>query len=173
VRAPAVVAVLAAAGLALAQAPRRIPPVDEAQRDLGFAAFRARLMRAAAERDLPHLLEVTDARLRPSSPWVSSLFPDDYDPNDFQVVLGPAVRLRASPGFTGQVVASLDYDIVEILEAAAPDAGAAAGQWALVQTAAGQQGWVARAQLRSAAGMRACFAHRDGAWKMVSFIGGN
>ena len=94
-------------------------------------------------------------------PYVGVQFPADLDRTKHQVVLNPDVRLRATQSTTGRVVATLAYDIVEVLERGP--------EWTKVRTVAGAEGYVPIAYLYSPAGYRACFAkNAEGAWQIQS-----
>jgi hypothetical protein len=68
---------LFAAGGSLQAQEARVLPVDEAARDAGFFAFRARLQRAIAERDTTALLAVVHPEIKLS-------FGDDYGIESFR-----------------------------------------------------------------------------------------
>lgn len=93
-------------------------------------------------------------------PYVSVQFPPDLDRTKHQVILNPDVKLRATPSATGSVVATLAYEIVEVLERE---------EWTKVRTVAGKEGYVPIAYLYSPGGYRACFAkNAEGAWLLQS-----
>jgi len=94
-------------------------------------------------------------------PYVGVQFPPDLDRSKHQVILNFDTRLRATQSNTGKVVATLAYDIVEVLERGQ--------EWTKVRTVAGAEGYVPIAYLYSPAGYRACFAKNpEGAWKIQS-----
>jgi len=94
-------------------------------------------------------------------PYVGVQFPPDIDRSKHQVVLNPDVRLRATQSTTGRVVATLAYDIVEVLERGP--------EWTRVRTVAGAEGYVPIAYLYSPAGYRACFSkNAEGSWQIQS-----
>ena len=94
-------------------------------------------------------------------PYVSVQFPKDLDRSKYQVVLNPDVRLRAAQSATGHVVATLAYDVVEVLERGP--------EWTKVRTVAGAEGYVPIAYLYSPAGYRACFSKSpEGSWRLQS-----
>jgi hypothetical protein len=94
-------------------------------------------------------------------PYVSVLFPKDLDRSKHQVILNFDTRLRATPSASGKVVATLAYDVVEVLERGP--------EWTKVRTVAGAEGYVQIAYLYSPAGYRACFSKSpEGTWQMQS-----
>ncbi len=99
------------------------------------------------------------------SPYVSVQFPADLDRSKHHVILNPDVRLRATKSTTGPVVATLTYEIVEVLERGP--------EWTKVRTVAGAEGYVPIAYLYSPAGYRACFSKTpEGAWQIQSLAVG-
>jgi hypothetical protein len=71
------------------------------------------------------------------------------------------VKLRAAPSTSGKVLATLAYDIVEVLERAP--------EWTKVRTVAGVEGYIQIAYLYSPAGYRACFSkNAEGTWQVQS-----
>lgn len=94
-------------------------------------------------------------------PYVGTLFPKDLDRSKHQVALNFDVKLRATKSTTGAVVATLAYDVVEVLERGP--------EWTKVRTIAGAEGYVPIAYLYSPAGYRACFSKSaEGAWQIQS-----
>jgi hypothetical protein len=95
-------------------------------------------------------------------PYVGVQFPKDLDRSKHHVVLNPDVRLRATASATGQVVATLAYEIVEVLERAP--------EWTKVRTVAGAVGYIPIAYLYSPAGYSACFSKipDGGTWQIQS-----
>ncbi|MEO5926122.1 MAG: SH3 domain-containing protein [Bryobacteraceae bacterium] len=99
------------------------------------------------------------------APYVSVQFPKDLDRSKHQVVLNFDTRLRATPSTTGKVIATLAYEIVEVLERNP--------EWTKVRTVAGQEGYVQIAYLYSPAGYRACFSKNpEGAWRIQALAVG-
>jgi hypothetical protein len=94
-------------------------------------------------------------------PYVSVLFPKDLDRSKHHVALNFDTRLRATPSATGKVVATLAYEIVEVLERQP--------EWTKVRTVSGQEGYIQIAYLYSPAGYRACFSKSaEGKWQIQS-----
>jgi hypothetical protein len=94
-------------------------------------------------------------------PYVSVQFPKELDRSKHQVALNFDVKLRATKSATGPVVATLAYDVVEVLERGP--------EWTKVRTIAGAEGYVPIAYLYSPAGYRACFKkNAEGTWQMQS-----
>jgi hypothetical protein len=93
------------------------------------------------------------------APYVSALYPKDVPRANHQVILDPNVKLRAEASDKAAVVATLSYEIVEVVKGDF--------QWPRVRTVAGKEGYVPLAYLYSPNAYYACFA-RDpaGAWKL-------
>lgn len=95
------------------------------------------------------------------APYVSVQFPADLDRSKHQVVLNPNVKVRETGSATSKVVATLSYEIVQVL-----DRGP---EWTKVRTQAGVDGYIPIAYLYSPAGYRACIGKgADGAWQVQS-----
>ncbi len=94
-------------------------------------------------------------------PYVSVQFPKDLDRSKHQVILNFDTRLRDSKATTGKVVATLAYDVVEVLERGP--------EWTKVRTIAGAEGYVQTPYLYSPSGYAACFSkNAEGAWQIQS-----
>ena len=94
-------------------------------------------------------------------PYVSVQFPKDLDRSKHQVVLNFDTKLRATASPTGKVLATLKYEIVEVLERQP--------EWTKVRTVAGTEGYIQIAYLYSPAGYRACFSKSpEGTWQIQS-----
>ncbi len=77
------------------------------------------------------------------------------------MVLNPDVKMRAAKATTAPLVATLAYDVVEVLERGP--------EWTKVRTIAGAEGYVQIAYLYSPAGYRVCFKkNAEGTWQMQS-----
>jgi hypothetical protein len=71
------------------------------------------------------------------------------------------VRLRETQSNSGKAIATLAYDIVEVLERGP--------EWTKVRTVAGAEGYVPIAYLYSPAAYKACFAKTPGGtWQIQS-----
>lgn len=94
------------------------------------------------------------------APYVSAQFPSDLDRSKHQVVLNPNVKVRETNSATSKAVATVSYEIVQVLER---------GEWTKIRTQSGVEGYIPIAYLYSPAGYRACFAkNAEGAWQVQS-----
>lgn len=169
---------------------RRIPPGDETSTDAAFAAFLAKLRRAAAGRDLkalrqlsaedlpiepedlPELVKIIDmgaARFDKgfSLPYVHGKFPEDLDPYEHAIVVDPKAVLRSKPSASAAVAAPLDHDIVKVPEWKPNQS------WQWVHRLDGVKGYVADAQLRTLGDHHAYCEKRKGVWRLIAFDQGD
>ncbi len=95
------------------------------------------------------------------APYVSAQFPSDLDRSKHQVVLNPNVKVRETNSATAKVVATLSYEIVQVLERGP--------EWTKVRTQSGIDGYIPIAYLYSPAGYRACLGkNAEGVWQVQS-----
>lgn len=95
------------------------------------------------------------------APYVSAQFPSDLDRSKHQVVLNPNVKVHEANTTTSKVVATLSYEIVQVLERGP--------EWTKVRTQAGIDGYIPIAYLYSPAGYRACLGkNAEGMWQVQS-----
>ena len=88
-------------------------------------------------------------------------FPADLDRSKHQVVLNPNLKVREDKSATSKVVATISYEIVQVL-----DRGA---EWTKVRLQSGVEGYIQIAYLYSPAGYRACFSKDvEGLWHLQS-----
>lgn len=97
-------------------------------------------------------------------PYVGIEFPKDLDPSNHQVVLNPNVKLRETPSQSGRVLATLSYNIVEVIER---------DTWMKVKTESGLTGYMESAYIYSPAAYRMCLAKdSSGMWRIASLKAG-
>ncbi|MEO8096369.1 MAG: SH3 domain-containing protein [Acidobacteriota bacterium] len=98
------------------------------------------------------------------APYVGVMFPPDLDASKHQVILNPNISLRAEASANSRALATVSYEIVEVLER---------GEWTKIKTQAGVTGFIPIAYLYSPAGYRACFAKNPaGDWRIQSLAAG-
>jgi len=109
------------------------------------------------------------------APYVYSKFPSALNAFEYEVIISKSAAVRVRPSATAPIIETLSYDIVEVdYDHSVRDAGGRANyKWLKVTTPSGQTGYLARADLRSRIGYRACFEKLDGAWKMVVLVAGD
>ncbi len=97
-------------------------------------------------------------------PYVGMLFPADLDRSKYQVVLNPDLKLRETASSTGRVLATLSYNIVEVLQR---------DLWMKIKTDSGLVGYVPAAYVYSPAAYGMCVAKNEsGIWQIVSLKAG-
>ncbi|HQO39405.1 MAG TPA: SH3 domain-containing protein [Spirochaetota bacterium] len=111
-------------------------------------------------------------------PYVFEKFPgDQYDSYSYAAVTAKKVNLRKTPSVKGKVLASLDYEIVKIIEATHEKrkvrVGGKSGSWIKVQTSSGTRGYIFDYYLHSPIGYRAIFKKNTGTWLLTHFITGD
>ncbi|NUQ25012.1 MAG: SH3 domain-containing protein [Saprospiraceae bacterium] len=110
------------------------------------------------------------------APYVFGTFPEQYDSYTYGAVTGSGVRLRAEPNLTSEIVKTISYDIVEILETSeAPDTLAGrAHPWYKVKMADKKEGYIYGQFLGLSVGYRAMFARKGPQeWKMTVLVAGD
>lgn len=81
------------------------------------------------------------------------------------------VNVRSRPATGAAVVGALSSEAVRVLDWQ-PLPGAGGRTWIKVRTPSGRTGYVVEGFVTSFVPERLCFAERDGAWKIVGYIGG-
>jgi hypothetical protein len=98
-------------------------------------------------------------------PYFYHTWPEKYDGLSYGVVTGARVALRSAPKASASTLATLDWDIVKIL-----DRG---GDWVKIQTSKKQAGWVRRDEIHSPGWRRAGFKRIGGEWKLAVYVEGD
>jgi hypothetical protein len=101
--------------------------------------------------------------------WAPSMFMSGEidDPFGTALAIRPGAPLHAAPDAGSARLASLDWDLVSVIEWNGED------PWQRVRTADGREGYVRSADLRSPVDYRAGFRRIDGSWRMSTFIAGD
>lgn len=107
------------------------------------------------------------------APYSFNSFPDDLDAFSYSVIFGNNVNLRSKADVNSPVVASLSYNIVEILNSINSKENAEKFSWYEVKTLGGKTGFVSADFVRSPIDYRAGFEKVNGKWKMTVFIAGD
>ena len=107
------------------------------------------------------------------APYSFRMFPDDLDAFDYSVIFGSNVNLRSAADANSPVVASLSYNIVQIVESVIAKEDAKKIGWYQVKTLGGHSGFVKEEFVRSAIDYRAGFKKKNGKWKMIFFLAGD
>lgn len=107
------------------------------------------------------------------APYIYSSFPGDLDAFSYSVITGNKVNLRSKADANAPVLASLSYNIVEILGSVKDKKDKKKAAWYEVKTLGGKRGFVKAEFVRSPIDYRAGFEKKGGKWKMTAFIAGD
>ncbi len=110
------------------------------------------------------------------APYVSSCWPEGYEPMDHGLIAGAGVRLRADPGLNTQVVTTLSHDVVVYIERTAvfDVIGGEEHPWIKVKTLDGKEGFVYGKFYATPIGQRLIFQpNEEGEWKMTAMLAGD
>lgn len=100
-------------------------------------------------------------------PWYFDQPAKGVDPFTGMIVTGEDVPLRSTPEERGDTLTTLSWDIVEI-SAVKPDE-----PFQKVETAGGDEGYIATDKLRSLLDYRLLAVSRNGSWRIVSLVAGD
>jgi len=140
--------------------------------DDGIATLRAKLRdpQDSVWADLATALALGGAFQSPDSftaPYVFAAWPERFDSFECSAVIGERVRVRASAKPDSAVIATVSYDIVQVL----PDQQDAAAT--PVRLPSGVRGFVASQFVRSPIDYRAIFQRTNGQWRLRAFVAGD
>ncbi len=108
------------------------------------------------------------------APYVFSEFPEDIDPFQHAAVVDKDVKVYAEPSTQAEVLGTLTYSIVRILERHFESEQAQRPVWMKVETFSGNSGYVPAEKVRSPIDYRGSWVKTDdGKWKMVFFVAGD
>ncbi len=107
------------------------------------------------------------------APYAFHRFPEDLDASSHGVIFGSNVNLRSKADTNSPVVASLSYNIVEILEPITDRKNTEKITWYEVKTLGGKRGFVKAEFVRTQFDYRAGFEKENGKWKMTFFLAGD
>jgi hypothetical protein len=101
------------------------------------------------------------------APYVYALFPKEFDPASYFVVVRPKAKLYERPAPMSPVIETLHWDIVEYLEG-----DLRLVDWHNVKTASGREGFVRETDVRSSLDYRTIFQKQNGRWVITAFVDG-
>ncbi len=139
--------------------------------DYGTESFREMLGEASYRGELATALALGGVLQSDSlfvTPYTFDRFPDDVDPFEGLVALGPAVEVREEPENDGRVITTLSYEIV-LYDYDAPYIDG----WTPVRLSDDSLGWARDDEVRGAVDYRAIFVRRDGRWVLTMFLAGD
>ena len=103
------------------------------------------------------------------APYISTHFPDGWDPLEYAAIVASNVIVRSRPAPSAPAIARLSFDIVRT-EAPASETQA----WMKIVTPDGHPGYVARRYVRSPIDYRACFLKQEsGRWVLRLLVAGD
>jgi hypothetical protein len=140
--------------------------------DDGIATLRAKLRDPldTVWADLAAALALGGAFQSPDSfaaPYVFAAWPERFDSFECGAVIGDRVRVRASAKPDSAVIATVSYDVVQVL----PDQQDAAAT--PVRLPSGVRGFVASQFVRRPIDYRAIFHKTNGQWRLSAFVAGD
>lgn len=107
-----------------------------------------------------------------TAPYYAATFPDAYDANTFGVITGEGVRVRAQPNLNSQILKTISYDVLPVLDwSGKPETiGSETHPWVKVKLNDGKEGYVYGKFVGSPLDYRAVFKRQaNGSWLMTFF----
>lgn len=201
----------------------KLPPVDEAAKDLSWVNFKNRLLNALATRDRKFVLGILDQNVRSGldqqrgiaqfrqqwgldeddsplwrqlptalflggafvkvekrpvefcAPYVSVKWPEDIDAVGGGAIIAKESLVKAGPSSESETLATLSYDIVQVIDWEVADRSPDAKQkWVKIRLK-GEEAYVPEEQIRSPVEHTACFIKTADDWRLIGFApgGGN
>ncbi|MDX1940832.1 MAG: SH3 domain-containing protein [Saprospiraceae bacterium] len=111
-----------------------------------------------------------------TAPYYVATFPDAYEANAFGVIIGEGVRARAAPGLNSQVLKTISYAVLPVLDWSGEQAtiDGETHPWVKVKLSDTQEGYVFGKFIRSPLSYSAIFKRQpNGSWLMTSFASGD
>ena len=103
------------------------------------------------------------------SPYVAVKWPQDVDAYTGGAIISREVLVKSAPAADSATMATLSYNLVEVVDWEVDDRGAASKQkWVKVRSNAGE-GYVPEEQIRSPIEHTACFVKTEGGWRLIGF----
>ena len=109
------------------------------------------------------------------APYSFTIFPNDLDAFDYQMIFGNNVNLRDRPDAKSDSIARLSYNVVRVdyENSIADKKREGEYSWLKIETLSGKKGFVSADFVRSPIDYRGCFEKRNGKWKMTLFLAGD
>jgi hypothetical protein len=103
------------------------------------------------------------------APYVAVKWPDDLDAFHGGAIITKDVLVKAAPSAESATVATLSYDLVEVVDWEVADHAPASKQkWVKIRIR-GAEGFLPEEQIRSPIEHTACFVRAGGGWRMIGF----
>lgn len=109
------------------------------------------------------------------APYSFTVFPEDLDGFEYQMIFGSDVNLRDRPDLKSKTVARLSYNVVKVdYENSVADKNREGEYtWLKIKTLGGKTGFVSADFVRSPIDYRGCFEKINGKWTMTFFLAGD
>ena len=109
-----------------------------------------------------------------TAPYFTATFPKSYDSELFGVITGEGVRVRAAPSANSQILKTISYDVVQLLEFTSQQEtiNGEAFPWVKIKLPDGKEGFVFGKFFGGPSDASATFTRQaDDTWKMTAFVG--
>lgn len=110
------------------------------------------------------------------APYYVATFPDTYDANTVGIILGQGVRVRADTNLNSQILKTISYDILPVLDWQVKEdtIDGVSDYWVKVKLSDKQEGYVFGKYVGSPFDYRAVFTRQpNGAWHMTALVNGD
>ncbi|NLA58920.1 MAG: SH3 domain-containing protein [Firmicutes bacterium] len=107
------------------------------------------------------------------APYVFSEFPEDIDAFQHVAIIDKRVKVYAEPSTEAEVLGTLTYSIVRVLERHFESQEARRPIWLKIETFSGNSGYIPAEYGRSPVDYRGNWIKTDGTWKMIFFVAGD
>ncbi len=111
-----------------------------------------------------------------TAPYYAATFPDAYDANIFGVITGEGVRVRAQPHLNSQILKTISYEVLPVLNWSGESAtiDGETHPWVKVKLNDSKEGYVFGKFIASPLGYRATFTRQtNGSWLMTALAKGD
>lgn len=104
------------------------------------------------------------------APYVLPRWPKDADPHGHGAITARETALRAAPSGSVEILASLGYSIVRVIDWEVADSDADNRQkWVKIRTGE-REGFIPEEHIRSPLEHLACFRKGEAGWRLISFL---
>lgn len=110
------------------------------------------------------------------APYYTATFPDTYDANTVGIIIGAGVRVRAATDLNSQILKTISYDILPVLnwEVKKDTIDGVADQWVQVKLSDKQTGYIFGKFVGSPYDYRVVFTRQpNGAWHLTALVKGD
>ncbi len=109
-----------------------------------------------------------------TAPYFVATFPKSYDAEIFGAITGEGVRVRAAPNANSQILKTISYDVVQLLEYTTQQEtiNGETFAWVKIKLPEGKEGFVFGKFFGSPSDASVTFTRQaDDTWKMTAFVG--